>query len=268
MVPVSICFFYFMVYKLSRENARMMPQAKPAPERFQNGVIEVGASSIQEFLTYSPKGKFVLEFYAPWCGHCQRFSSALDELAHEFHGKGSHYVGRVDISENDALAGRFEINQIPSLYLRDDYNLYSYTSGQFTKDAVKEWILKGHKRQEPFSGLSSPLGMIGQFKGGFTQAGVLMDGTYSRPSSLSFLPFHSPFSLSLLLCRILTTSPTLLSSIFFYYNYKYRYREVPFEASGCTQNVRVRISGHVYWAWGRLVCTLRGPCNDRPPRQE
>lgn len=178
MLPVSICFFYFMVYTLSRNNASIMPQVKPAPEHFQNGVIEVGASSIQEFLTYSPKGKFVLEFYAPWCGHCQRFSSALDELAHEFHGEGSHYVGRVDISENDALAGRFEINQIPSLYLRsDDYNLYSYTSGQFTKDAVKEWILKGHKRQEPFSGLSSPLGIIGQLKGGFTQAGVIMDGT-------------------------------------------------------------------------------------------
>ena len=161
----------------------------PVPDRSDHGVMEVGSNNIQEFLTESPKGMFLLEFYAPWCGHCQRFASALEELAHEFHEEGSYYVGRVDISNNDALAGRFEINQIPSLYLRsDDKNLYAYTSGQFTKSAVKEWVRRGHKKTYPLSGLSSPLGLIGQLKGGFTHAGVIMHSYATFFSELLGIP--------------------------------------------------------------------------------
>ncbi len=39
---------------------------------------------------YDPNVAWIVEFYAHWCGHCQRFSPTWKSLAKEFDGK-YHY---------------------------------------------------------------------------------------------------------------------------------------------------------------------------------
>ena len=129
--------------------------AKTLKEEFAGGAISVGSDNIQTFFSES-KNKFILEFYAPWCGHCERFGPSLDEIAREFHSvEDFYYVGKVDITKNDALTGRFDISHIPSLFLNSEEDkFYTYDGGQMTKSAVIEWVRRGHKQHVPINVIS------------------------------------------------------------------------------------------------------------------
>jgi thiol-disulfide isomerase/thioredoxin len=137
------------------------------------GVVEVDSDNIQDFFRES-NGKFVLEFYAPWCGHCKRFDGAYSELAMEMREEDDWLVGRVDISANDAITGRFDVREIPTLFLKRDGNLYNYAGGTISKAAVHDWATVGFRSKQPIPWYSSPVGPIGIAKGAFTHGGVML----------------------------------------------------------------------------------------------
>ncbi len=54
----------------------------------------------------------LLDFWAVWCGPCQIMGPVVDEIAEEC---GDIKVGKVNVSEQEALAARFEVMSIPTL---------------------------------------------------------------------------------------------------------------------------------------------------------
>lgn len=60
----------------------------------------------------------MLDFYATWCGPCKKIAPYLEELAEQYDGQV--IVGRCDIEENNDLAVRFGIRNIPTvIYFKD-----------------------------------------------------------------------------------------------------------------------------------------------------
>ncbi|XP_075219462.1 protein disulfide-isomerase A6 homolog CaBP1 [Lycorma delicatula] len=56
---------------------------------------------------------WVVEFYAPWCGHCQQFVSEYSKCATAL--KGIIKVGAVNADEHKSLAGRFGVRGFPTV---------------------------------------------------------------------------------------------------------------------------------------------------------
>ncbi|KAI7865695.1 thioredoxin-like protein [Spinellus fusiger] len=60
--------------------------------------------------------EWLLEFYAPWCHHCQLFENSYRALDHQL--KSGHKqvrLGQVDTEANPFLAARFFISRLPTL---------------------------------------------------------------------------------------------------------------------------------------------------------
>jgi protein disulfide-isomerase A6 len=62
------------------------------------------------------KGKSALvEFYAPWCGHCKSLAPKYEELAKIFAGEKSVVVAKVDATVESSLAEKFEVKGYPTI---------------------------------------------------------------------------------------------------------------------------------------------------------
>jgi len=84
---------------------------------------------------------FLIEFYAPWCGHCQRLEPEWNEAAAQLKEKtgGKVKVAKVDCTENQGLAQRFGIQGFPTIKIFNAGNKGSpedYNAGRTASDII------------------------------------------------------------------------------------------------------------------------------------
>ena len=55
----------------------------------------------------------LVDFWAEWCGPCKMIGPPIDELATEYSGRVK--IGKVNVDDQQQLAGQFKISSIPTL---------------------------------------------------------------------------------------------------------------------------------------------------------
>ncbi|KDP44055.1 hypothetical protein JCGZ_05522 [Jatropha curcas] len=85
--------------------------------------------------------KFVMvEFYAPWCGHCQALAPEYAAAATELKGEDV-VLAKVDATEESELAQEYDVQGFPTVYFFID-GVHKPYPGQRTKDGIVTWIKK------------------------------------------------------------------------------------------------------------------------------
>src|SRR4028119_502093 len=95
-----------------------------------SNVITVSDSNFETDVVQSPVPVLV-DFWAPWCGPCKMIAPILDEIAEE--KAGAVKVAKVDVDNNQGLAGRFSVRAIPTLLLFKDGNVREQIVGMTSK---------------------------------------------------------------------------------------------------------------------------------------
>ncbi|KAF7829820.1 protein disulfide-isomerase [Senna tora] len=122
-------------------------KSEPIPEVNNEPVKVVVADSLQDIVFNSGKN-VLLEFYAPWCGHCKKLAPILDEVAVSFQNDADVVIAKLDATANDIPSETFDVQGYPTLYFRSASGKISQYDGNRTKEDIIDFIEKNRDKSE------------------------------------------------------------------------------------------------------------------------
>jgi len=90
-------------------------KSEPIPESNNEPVRTVVANNF-EAVVNDPTKDVLVEFYAPWCGHCKKLAPIYDDLATAFKDSSNIVIAKIDATAND-VNPKFGIRGFPTLKL-------------------------------------------------------------------------------------------------------------------------------------------------------
>lgn len=95
----SICTFKTRINLVKQLNNNIM-------------AVEITEANFEELVMNSDK-PVMLDFWAEWCGPCKLVGPIIDQIHDEYEGKA--LVGKVNVDNNQAIAGKFGVRNIPTI---------------------------------------------------------------------------------------------------------------------------------------------------------
>jgi len=117
---------------INRESGARGFIKKPA-----SAVVQLDKSNFDSIALDSTKDVLV-EFYAPWCGHCKKLTPVYEEVGKTFKSDRSCVVAKVDADSEKELGGRFGVSGFPTIkfFPKDNKEGEAYNGGRSQEDFI------------------------------------------------------------------------------------------------------------------------------------
>uniref|UniRef100_V5H1Y6 Protein disulfide-isomerase A6 homolog n=1 Tax=Ixodes ricinus TaxID=34613 RepID=V5H1Y6_IXORI len=109
----------------------------------KSDVVELDESNFEE-LVLDSEDLWLVEFFAPWCGHCKNLAPHWEKAATELKGKVK--LGAVDATVHQGLASKYGVKGFPTIKFfpsgkKDSSSAEEYNGGR-TADDIVHWALE------------------------------------------------------------------------------------------------------------------------------
>ncbi|CBI21618.3 unnamed protein product, partial [Vitis vinifera] len=121
-------------------DGRLKPfiKSQPIPET-NDGPVKVAVFETLEEIVFNSGKNVLIEFYAPWCGHCQRLAPILEEAAVSFQNDPDIIIAKLDATVND-IPKKFKVEGFPTMYFKPANGELVEYGGDATKEAIIDFI--------------------------------------------------------------------------------------------------------------------------------
>lgn len=91
-------------------------KSEPIPEdNDEPGKVKIVVAKNFDEIVNNEDKDVLIEFYAPWCGHCKSLAPKYDELAEKLKNEDSIVIAKMDATAND-VPPPYDVKGFPTLY--------------------------------------------------------------------------------------------------------------------------------------------------------
>ncbi|CAL1596833.1 unnamed protein product [Knipowitschia caucasica] len=117
-------------------------KSQPVPKNNKGPVTVVVGKTFEE-IVMDPKKDVLIEFYAPWCGHCKKLEPDYLALGKKYKGEKNLVIAKMDSTANDVPNENYKVEGFPTIYFAPSNNKQSpvkLEGGDRTVDGLSKFI--------------------------------------------------------------------------------------------------------------------------------
>jgi protein disulfide-isomerase A4 len=151
------------------------PNYKPPPEE----VVSLTVETFDEFI--SDKPIMLLEFYAPWCGHCKKLAPEFEKAAQKLK---EHKIplAKVDATVEKRLGDQFGVSGYPTLKILRNGRRFDYDGPRDAEGIVKYMLQQAKPAAKPLKTVKAAQRL-------FSKDDVTIIGFFATEESKSYEAF-------------------------------------------------------------------------------
>lgn len=130
------------IIKFGKGKVKPFLKSQPIPKRQDSAVKVIVANSMEKEVVKAKKD-VLIEFYAPWCGHCKQLDPIYKKLAkHLAKSNPDVMVAKMDAAAND-VHPMFKVEGFPTIYFlkaNEKDNPIPFSGGDRSLEKLKEFV--------------------------------------------------------------------------------------------------------------------------------
>ncbi|XP_003967904.2 protein disulfide-isomerase A4 [Takifugu rubripes] len=103
-------------FVMAFKKGKLKPIIKSQPVPKNKGPVKVVVGKTFDEIVMDTQKDVLIEFYAPWCGHCKKLEPDYLALAKKYKGEKNLVIAKMDATANDVPNDGYKVEGFPTIY--------------------------------------------------------------------------------------------------------------------------------------------------------